>query len=232
MPVFQLTDDILFPPVDLAEEDGLLAVGGDLSAERLLTAYAEGIFPWYSKGQPILWWSPDPRMLLFPEEFVVSKRLERELRKKSWRVTMDTSFEEVVAHCAEIPRPEQEGTWITSEMRGAYVALHEDGFAHSVECWKDDRLAGGLYGLSLGRCFFGESMFSLEPNASKVALANLVRQLGDWEFAFIDCQVQTGHLGSLGARDVARPDFLRLLGEARDAETRRGVWRFDAADNA
>lgn len=189
MPVFQLTDTIAFPDPGLAEEDGLLAVGGDLSIERILHAYAHGIFPWYSDGQPVLWWSPDPRMVLMPSEFNCSKRLERELRNPAWTVTADTHFEQVVDRCARVARPDQDGTWITNEMREAYGALHRAGYAHSIETWKDGALTGGLYGISLGGCFFGESMFSLAPNASKIALAALVNHLLDHGFTLIDCQV-------------------------------------------
>ena len=227
MPVFRLTDDIAFPDPALAEEDGLLAVGGDLSMERILHAYAQGIFPWYSEGQPILWWSPDPRMVLLPSEFNCSKRLERELRNPAWTVTVDTHFEDVLDHCASISRPDQDGTWITSEMRKAYVVLHRAGYAHSVEVWKEGALAGGLYGISLGRCFFGESMFSLEPNASKIAMATLVADLLDHGADLIDCQVHTPHLESLGARDIPRDTFLALLEESNTGASRVGKWTFE-----
>ena len=227
MSVFQLTDTIAFPDPNLAEEDGLLAVGGDLSTERILHAYAQGIFPWYSDGQPILWWSPDPRMVLIPSEFKCSKRLERERRNPAWTVTVDTHFEEVVDRCATMSRPDQDGTWITDEMCDAYGTLHRAGYAHSVEAWKEGALAGGLYGVSLGRCFFGESMFSLEPNASKIALAALVDHLLGHGFSLIDCQVHTPHLESLGARNIPRDTFLTLLEEANTGETRVGKWTFD-----
>ena len=227
MPVFQLTDTIAFPDPGLAEEDGLLAVGGDLSTERILHAYAQGIFPWYSDGQPILWWSPDPRMVLIPSEFKCSKRLERERRNPAWTVTVDTHFEDVVNHCARMSRPEQDGTWITKEMCDAYGVLHRKGYAHSVEAWKEGTLAGGLYGVSLGRCFFGESMFSLEPNASKIALAALVDHLLDRGVELIDCQVHTPHLESLGARDIPRDSFLALLEKANTGESHVGKWTLD-----
>lgn len=224
MPVFQLGRRISFPSATRSGPDGLLAVGGDLSVERLLLAYANGIFPWYSEGQPILWWSPDPRMLLFLDEFRCSKSLRKLLKKKHFRVTLDTAFEEVVNACSKAPRQGQDGTWITAEMKQAYCALHEEGYAHSVECWHEDTLAGGLYGVSLGRCFFGESMFSAMPNASKVALAILVQTLKKWDFDFVDCQMETDHLRSLGAREAPRSQFLSLLKEGQRFETRKGLW--------
>lgn len=224
MSVFQLGRRISFPSPSRSGPDGLLAFGGDLSVERLLLAYANGIFPWYSEGQPILWWSPDPRMVLFLDEFKCSKSLQRLLKKKLFRVTFDTAFQEVVNACSTAPRQGQDGTWITTEMRRAYCALHQEGYAHSVECWHEDTLAGGLYGVSLGRCFFGESMFSAVPNASKVALAILVEALKKWDFQFVDCQMETDHLRSLGARKAPRTKFLRLLKEAQRFKTRRGLW--------
>jgi len=211
MPFFRLSDDLIFPPPELAEENGLLAVGGDLSPERLLLAYSQGIFPWYNVGDPILWWSPSPRLVLFPEEFRVSRRLARFIRQHRFRVTMDTAFREVIEACAATPRPGQNGTWITPEMIEAYAALHEMGYAHAVECWEGEELAGGLYGINLGAVFFGESMFSRQTNASKVALAGLVdffRQRGG---RLIDCQLATAHLISLGGREIAGAQFRDLL---------------------
>jgi leucyl/phenylalanyl-tRNA--protein transferase len=198
-----------FPEIDraLREPNGLLAAGADLSPERLLTAYRRGIFPWFGPEDPILWWSPDPRMVLFPDEFKVSRSLAKRLRRGDYEVRFDTAFEAVMRACAE-PRAGQHGTWIIEEMVQAYVRLHELGYAHSVESWQDGRLVGGLYGMALGRMFFGESMFSRATDASKVALARLVERLRALEFGLIDCQMETEHLASLGARPIARSEFL------------------------
>lgn len=228
MPVYRLVEDLSFPPPHLAEE-GLLAVGGDLRPERLLLAYREGIFPWYSEGEPLLWWSPDPRMVIFPGQLHVSRRLARFLRNCPFDVSMDTAFHEVVAGCAQAPRPGQEGTWITSEMAAAYSRLHDMGYAHSVECRRQGRLVGGIYGISLGRCFFGESMFSAEPNASKVALCALMAQIEHWGFRLMDCQVANPHLWRLGACEIPRRAFLKLLREFATGHTRRGKWSFERA---
>jgi leucyl/phenylalanyl-tRNA--protein transferase len=227
MPVYQLTGDLLFPRPELAEEDGLLAVGGDLTEERLLLAYSLGIFPWYSEPYPILWWSPDPRLVLLPAELRVSRSLVQVMKKNFFKVTMDTAFAEVIRHCAAVPRKDEDGTWITAEMNAAYIALHHSGFAHSIESWYNGELVGGLYGVSLGGIFFGESMFTKVPNASKVALVRLVRQLAQWGFSLIDCQVTTRHLVSLGAREVPRRAFQSMLDRALQSPTRRGKWRFD-----
>lgn len=220
-----------FPPVELAlrEPDGLLAVGGGLEPERLLNAYRHGIFPWYSEGQPILWWSPDPRTLLFPWQLKVSRSLARTLRQQRFRISLDTDFPGVIRGCAE-PRRDEPGTWITAEIRQAYERLHQLGLAHSVETWRDGRLVGGLYGVALGRAFFGESMFSRVSNASKVAFVHLVRQLAAWDFALIDCQVHTRHLASLGAVEVPRHEFIRQLEAALRFPDRSGPWRFDSPD--
>ena len=201
-----------FPDVGLAltEPDGLLAIGGDLSVSRLLEAYRQGIFPWYGQGQPILWWSPDPRLVLFPEALRVSRSLRKTLRKGHFAVTLDTDFPAVISACAG-PRAGEDGTWITRAMQLAYTRLHESGHAHSVECRLDGELVGGLYGVAIGRVFFGESMFARTSDASKVAFVWLVRQLQRWDFRLIDCQVHTGHLASLGARDIPRRQFSRLL---------------------
>ena len=204
MPLFQLTNALVFPDPSRALPEGLLAVGGDLSRDRLLVAYANGIFPWYGEDEPILWWSPNPRMVLFLDEYHVSHRLQRTLKDPLWHVTFDTKFEHVIDACAAVPRRGQEGTWITSEMRHAYVELHHAGYAHSVESWHDGHLVGGVYGVSMGRCFFGESMFSLRTDASKVAFTHLVNRLREWEFNWMDCQVHTPHLARLGARTVPR----------------------------
>jgi leucyl/phenylalanyl-tRNA--protein transferase len=223
-----LEADTPFPPVHraLEEPNGLLAAGGELSVERLLEAYRHGIFPWYSEGQPVLWWSPDPRMVLEPAAIVVSRSLGKRLRRGDFEVRTDTSFREVMRACAE-PRSGQAGTWITDEMATAYEGLHHAGYAHSVETWADGRLAGGLYGVSIGRVFFGESMFTRATDASKIALAHLARQLERWQFGLIDCQMATPHLTSLGAREIARNEFIRALAELVNYPTRIGLWRLD-----
>jgi leucyl/phenylalanyl-tRNA--protein transferase len=223
-----LVEDQAFPPANraLREPNGLLAAGGELTVERLLSAYRNGIFPWYSDGQPVLWWSPDPRMVLVPREMEVSRSLRKRLRKRDFEVRTDTSFIEVMGECAA-PRDGETGTWITTEMMAAYAAFHRSGYAHSVETWVDGRLAGGLYGVSIGRAFFGESMFMRATDASKIALAHLARQLDRWEFGLIDCQMVTPHLASLGARDIPRKDFLRALSELVNYPSRKGAWRFD-----
>ncbi|RLD90831.1 MAG: leucyl/phenylalanyl-tRNA--protein transferase, partial [Bacteroidetes bacterium] len=211
MPIFQLSDKASFPPPHFSEGDGLLAVGGDLSQERLLKAYYMVIFPWYSDPDPILWWSPDPRLVLFPSELKVSRRLRRTIRCGTFRITMDTAFEQVIKSCAKIPRKHEKGTWITPDMVAAYCRLHTAGFAHSVEVWSEGRLAGGLYGVAIGRCFFGESMFSNQSNASKVAFVELVEYLHKKKFRLIDCQVTTPHLKNFGAREIPRAKFLNIL---------------------
>lgn len=223
MPVFRLTQDCAFPPVQLASAIGLLAVGGELSPRRLLEAYRQGVFPWYAAHEPILWWAPDPRFVLFPEELKISRSMRQFLKKGTFRITYDKDFPEVIAACQK-PRPHQEDTWITPEMQEAYVRLHEMGFAHSVEVRQGDTLVGGLYGVSLGRCFFGESMFSHTGNASKAALIDLVFRLRTLGFSLIDCQVYTQHLGSLGARHIPRREFMFLLKKALRYETLRGKW--------
>ncbi len=229
MPVFQLTEELIFPPPRFAEPDGLLAVGGDLRCERLLVAYAMGIFPWFSEGDPVLWWSPDPRMILLPEEFHLSRSLRRVLRKHEFNVTVDQAFDEVIRACAEPGGPGRDSTWITPAMIEAYSELHRTGFAHSVECWQHDRLAGGLYGVSLGGCFFGESMFTRASNASKVAFAALVAQIREWGFTLIDCQVANPHLETLGAREIPRDQFLEHLDAALESPTRRGSWKLNTS---
>jgi len=211
MPVFALSEKLVFPPPGLAEPDGLLAMGGDLCVERLMLAYKMGIFPWYSQGSPILWWSLDPRLVLFPGELKVSRSLRQTMSKGAFRVTFDHAFETVINSCAEAPRVGQEGTWITPEMKAAYIRLHRAGHAHSVESWHGEMLAGGLYGVSLGKVFFGESMFSCVADASKVALVHLVERLRKNGYSLIDCQQSTEHLMSFGAREVPRKEFLKLL---------------------
>ncbi len=224
MPVFRLPDEVIFPPPELAEDNGLLAVGGDLSEPRLLLAYSEGIFPWYSAGDPVLWWSPDPRLVLFPDELKVSRSLRQTMKKGVFRVTMDTAFESVIRNCAEIHRKNDGGTWITGEMIDAYIRLHHSGYAHSVESWFEGELAGGLYGVSLGSAFFGESMFTKKSNASKAAFVRLVEQLTEWNFSLIDCQITTPHLLGLGAREIPRTEFLKMLKTALKAPVKRGKW--------
>ncbi|HJO24122.1 MAG: leucyl/phenylalanyl-tRNA--protein transferase [Myxococcota bacterium] len=228
MTVTRLGSAIVFPPPEEAEPNGLLAVGGDLSPERLLLAYSLGIFPWYEDGLPILWHSPDPRMALRPPDLHLTRSLKRALRGKRYLLSADTAFERVVRRCAEISRPGQQGSWITHEMIGAYVRLHELGFAHSIEAWLGDQLAGGLYGVALGSCFFGESMFAEADDASKVAFATLVHQLERWEFTIVDCQVYTEHLERFGATEWPRPLFLEELSAALRTDTRRGPWQVDS----
>jgi leucyl/phenylalanyl-tRNA--protein transferase len=206
-------DNIEFPHPDFAltEPDGLLALGGDLSPARIVNAYINGIFPWYSHGQPILWWSPNPRAVLFPERLHISRSLKKVIRKKVFTTTIDKAFTEVIHHCASTSRKEQDGTWITDDMARAYIELHRLGFAHSAECWLDGRLVGGLYGIALGKVFFGESMFSHHSNASKVAFVHLLDELKKANYSLIDCQVTTEHLLSLGAEEIPRNQFLKLL---------------------
>lgn len=218
----------VFPDAELAldDPDGLLAIGGDLSPERLLQAYRHGIFPWYSEEQPILWWTPNPRAVLFPERLSVSRSLRKALRRGSFRVTLDTAFPEVVTACAA-PRGGDPGTWITPQMDAAYRRLHALGFAHSVESWEGDELVGGLYGVALGRMFFGESMFSRRTDASKVAFVHLVRQLEAWGFPLVDCQVASDHLASLGAEEIPRREFTALLDRYCEQPGVPLPWRFD-----
>lgn len=223
-----LTQNDRFPPVEraLKEPNGLLAAGADLSLPRLVLAYENGIFPWYGEDQPILWWSPDPRMVLFPSELRISRSLRKRMARRDYEVRADTAFERVIRACSA-PRAGQEGTWITGDMADAYSALSRAGYAHSVETWIDGKLAGGLYGVALGRMFYGESMFTRVPDASKIALAHLVRQLERWEFGMIDCQMKTAHLARFGAREIARADFMRkLVNLVNYARTTRN-WRLD-----
>ncbi|MCW5518417.1 leucyl/phenylalanyl-tRNA--protein transferase [Aureitalea sp. L0-47] len=211
--MYFLTQEIWFPDVSEASDEGLLAVGGDLSPERLQLAYRSGIFPWYSDGQPLLWWSPDPRMVLFPDKLYVSKSLRRTIKKGEFNVTFNTYFEDVIRHCAAVKREDQAGTWITNEMIDSYLKLHERGWAKSVEVWKDEQLVGGLYGIDLEdqAIFCGESMFSLESDASKVALYHLVEYLKANKYKLIDCQMYTEHLARMGAEEISRKKFLSYL---------------------
>jgi leucyl/phenylalanyl-tRNA--protein transferase len=224
MPIYRLIDDVIFPPPEAADPSGLLAVGGDLSSARLLEAYRLGIFPWYSDDEPILWWSPDPRLVLDLDDFKISRSLRKTLKKEMFRVTFDQAFTEVIRACAAVPRDGQRGTWITEDMQEAYVKLHDLGYAHSVEAWLADELAGGLYGVSLGKAFFGESMFHRRADASKVALANLVKHLKSWNFQFIDAQMTTAHLLRLGAKELPRRVFLKRLREALRGRSKTGKW--------
>jgi len=226
VPIFRLDKSLVFPPPELADE-GLLAVGGDLSLERLLLAYRSGIFPWYSEGDPILWWSPETRCTLAPHEMHVSRSLKRVLRRGDFRITIDTVFGEVIGSCAKAPRPGQDGTWILPEMKAAYCKLHEAGYAHSFETWHGGRLVGGLYGISLGGIFFGESMFSSMPNASKAAFAAMAAHCQAWDLPVIDCQMPTPHLMRLGAKPLERSAYLDLLKRYRDRPTLRGRWEYD-----
>jgi leucyl/phenylalanyl-tRNA--protein transferase len=226
MPVFRLDDRLVFPPVHLAE-DGLLALGGDLKPERVLLGYAQGIFPWYAENLPILWHSPDPRMVMTTRDLVIDRSLRKAVRRAPYRLAMDTAFADVLAGCATAPRPGQSGTWLIPDMVEAYGKLHELGFAHSIEAWQDDTLVGGLYGVSLGAAFFGESMFAKAPDASKIAFCACVRQLDRWGIGLIDCQVHTEHLERFGAYEVPRQSYMELLKRALDEPTKRGKWAFD-----
>ena len=228
MAVYRIPEEEhLFPHPSLAEPSGLLGVGGDLHPERLMLAYANGIFPWYSEGQPILWFSPDPRCVLVPSNLHIGRSLRKTLRNKGFRVTMDRAFREVIGACKHTPRPDQEGTWITQDMREAYVRLHELGHAHSVEVWAEDRLVGGLYGVAIGRVFAGESMFSHVSDASKTALVWLVRQLSIWGFELIDAQVYTPTLNRMGAVEIDRSHYLDRLTSLMSDDFRTGQWSFD-----
>jgi leucyl/phenylalanyl-tRNA--protein transferase len=211
MPVFRLGPEPIFPPVALAEPEGLLAIGGDLSTDRLLAAYRQGIFPWYERGGPILWWSPDPRLVLFPHRLHQSRRLHRTIRQGRFETRFNTAFDQVIRACAEVQRAHEEGTWITPEMQRAYICLNEQGHAQCMESWRSGKLVGGIYGVRVGRCFCGESMFHLEPDASKVALVALVRRLEAEGVELIDCQVASEHLSSLGAQEISRSSFLAYL---------------------
>lgn len=227
MPVFRLTNDIIFPRPELAEENGLLAVGGDLSAGRLLTAYRLGIFPWYSDGDPILWWFTSPRLVIYPEQFRTPKRLVRYIKKPLYQVTMDEAFPQVIQACASVIRHEGEGTWLTAEMIQAYINLHELGYAHSVECWHEEKLIGGLYGVALDRVFFGESMFTIMSNGSKIALATLARYLTMQGYRLIDCQMKTDHLLRYGACEISGRKFRKHLKDYIQQLSPDGKWKYD-----
>ena len=223
MPVFRLRDELVFPDPELAE-DGLLAIGGDLGTPRLLLAYRKGIFPWYGEGDPLLWWSPPQRALLRPGHLHLSARTRRQLRQRPFEIRCDSAFEAVIGHCSRVPRPGQDGTWITREMRRAYVALHHAGHAHSVEAWRDGELRGGLYGVSMGGAFFGESMFSLEAEASRAALAALDARLAAWGFTMLDGQLPHEGLAAYGFKALPRALFLEELAEALQLAGQPGSW--------
>jgi len=225
MPVFWLsTEHNCFPSPTLAAEEGILAVGGDLSPERLLTAYSMGIFPWFNEGEPIAWWSPDPRMVLFPAELKISRSMRPYLNQQKFRATFDQNFESVMCHCQASRDGQWGGTWITKDMVAAYCRLHEMGYAHSIEVWQGSELVGGLYGISLGKCFYGESMFAKVSNASKYGFIVLVKKLEALGFWLVDCQQQTRHLASLGARPISRTDFLEILEKNKAMPTLVGNW--------
>lgn len=223
--IYPLSSDYIFPDPNSAMDEGLLAYGGDLNPNRVLKAYQLGIFPWFNEGDPILWWSPNPRATLFPKQFKLSKSFKRVLRNKPYKVSFDNDFETVIKRCAQIERKDQEGSWIVPQMINTYTILHQRGFAHSVEVYEDDLLIGGLYGVSLGGAFFGESMFSLKKDASKIALYHLCQLCIKMDFDFIDCQVPTAHLQSLGAQLIPRQQFLQMLKRSNSKKTITGSWK-------
>ncbi len=222
MPLFRLSEKLDFPPAWLARSDGLLCIGGDLSSERLLLAYKSGIFPWFSKDEPFLWWSPDPRLVLLPDGINISKSLKKKIRKEIFTIKIDTAFEQTILSCAK-PRKE-EGTWLVEEMIDAYIDLHKQGYAHSIETWKNDKLVGGLYGVCIGGAFFGESMFSSESDASKIALVALASHLKKNRFDLIDCQVTTHHLLSMGAVEISRNSFLDIIESSIKRKNIEHIW--------
>jgi len=222
MPLFRLSEKLDFPPAWLARSDGLLCIGGDLSPERLLLAYKNGIFPWFSKDEPFLWWSPDPRLVLLPDGVNISKSLKKKIRKEIFTIKVDTAFEQTILSCAK-PRKE-EGTWLVEEMIDAYIDLHKQGYAHSIETWKNDKLVGGLYGVCIGGSFFGESMFSFESDASKIALVALANHLKKNHFDLIDCQVTTRHLLSMGAVEISRNSFLDIITDSIKRKNIKNIW--------
>lgn len=228
MTIYRLDHRNIFPSPHEAEPDGLLAVGGDLSPARLELAYRSGIFPWYTADLPILWYSPDPRMILTPATLRINRSLRKAMAKRPYRISLDQAFSQVMFHCASTPRPRQRGTWITQDMRDAYNQMHLLGLAHSVEAWDGESLVGGAYGMCLGGCFCGESMFAHAPNASKIAFSTLVHQLHRWDIELIDCQVHTDYLDQMGGHEIPRYVFLQLLQQALRKPTRKGVWQLDA----
>ncbi|MEN9447204.1 MAG: hypothetical protein RJA25_494 [Bacteroidota bacterium] len=226
MPIFRLNDRLDFPPVEGAE-DGIVAIGGDLSPERLLLAYSRGIFPWYSEGEPIIWHAPENRFILFLDELHISKSMRRVINSNRFSVTMDKNFEAVIHQCAIVPRAGQGGTWITPEMINAYIKLHQLGFAHSIEVWQENQLVGGVYGVSLGKCFFAESMFHTVSNASKVALIKLIEFLKINNFHFLDAQVFTEHVATMGAREIPRTKFMQLLNNGLSVANENMKWNLE-----
>jgi leucyl/phenylalanyl-tRNA--protein transferase len=224
VPVYQLNKEIVFPHPSLADDNGLLAVGGDLSPERIISAYADGIFPWYNKGEPILWWSPNPRCIMFPANFKVPKSLKLLIKKNIFEVRFDTAFNSVISKCAKVHQSIDSGTWITSEMKKAYILLHHLGYAHSVETYFNNELVGGLYGIAIGKVFYGESMFHIVSNASKVAFYFLIEKLRQWQFDIIDNQTTTEHLLKLGAEEIERDKFLAIIEKSIKKENHKGKW--------
>jgi leucyl/phenylalanyl-tRNA--protein transferase len=222
--------DFEFPPVESATDEGIVAVGGNLSPGMLLSGYRRGIFPWFSEGDPILWWSPDPRCVLFPGQAHVSRSMAKVQRQERFSFTLDTRFEQVIQACRTAPRPGLPGTWITRSMLEAYIELHRLGYAHSIEAWQDGELAGGMYGVCLGGIFFGESMYSARPNASKAVFIMFTNEMQRLGLTLLDCQVYSPHIGTLGARNIPRPRFMELLGEGLERETRKGKWTGLLAD--
>ncbi|QQR88887.1 MAG: leucyl/phenylalanyl-tRNA--protein transferase [Myxococcales bacterium] len=218
---------LIFPPPESAGPEGLVAIGGDLSVERLILAYSQGIFPWPHHGLPLLWFSPDPRYVLEPGQVHLSRSLKRRIRKQPFEIRFDTAFSQVISACAAVPRPGQQGTWITDEMREGYEALHERGFAHSIEAWQGDRLVGGLYGVALGSMFFGETMFAIENDASKIAFITLLGHLIDWDYTLVDCQSYTEHLERFGAKPWPRDRFLAYLRNAVSEPGHIGPWTLE-----
>ncbi|OQY02497.1 MAG: leucyl/phenylalanyl-tRNA--protein transferase [Desulfobacteraceae bacterium 4572_130] len=231
MPVFQLSEKSIFPPAYLARFDGLLCVGGDLSPARLLLAYKNGIFPWFSNNEPILWWCPDPRLVLYPENFKISKSLKKKIRKNYFKITMDKAFQDIIYACAQTRVKKNQDTWITNNMIKAYIKLYKKGYAHSVEIWEHKELIGGLYGISLGGCFFGESMFSKVSDASKIAIAALNTHIKKLKFDFIDCQIPTNHMLSLGAVKVPRNIFLDQIKLSLKKKNHKGIWEFSGFED-
>ena len=224
MPLFRLSKRIEFPPAWLARSDGLLCIGGDLSPKRLLLAYKNGIFPWFSKDEPFLWWSPDPRLVLFPKEINISKSLNKKIKRNFLKVTVDNAFDQTIRSCAKPRKSEHEGTWLVDEMIDSYIQLHNMGYAHSIETWRDNKLVGGLYGICLGGSFFGESMFSFESDASKIALVALANHLKKQYFDLIDCQVTTTHLLNMGACEISRNSFLDIINKSVKRKNFKNIW--------
>lgn len=224
MPIQLSKKNPIFPDVEDADDSGLLAVGGDLHITTLIHAYSKGIFPWYEDGMPILWWSPDPRMVIFPHKMIISHSLKQSIKKKEFEISIDKAFEEVIENCSSTPRKGEEGTWITPEMKQAYIKLHKEGLAHSVEAWQNNELVGGFYGVALGKMFFGESMFHKVTNASKVALFHFVEKLKEWDFKIIDAQMYTNHLESLGGELIARGEYIKILNEGVAIPDMVGSW--------